>query len=103
MILSRSWKMSHLRPSMLSTIACIEHHMGHELQLIRIEHQIIKQVEHTKYLGVIIDAQVTWSKHVEEICKKIFSAIGALKRVRPFIPKEASIQNYNALIVPYFD
>ena len=35
--------------------------------------------------------------------KKVSSAVGALKRVRPFIPKETAIQIYNALIVPYFD
>ena len=62
--------------------------------VIRIDDQIIK---HTKSLGVTIDAQLTWCKHVEEICKKVSSAIGALKRVRPFIPKETA----NALIVPY--
>ena len=32
-----------------------------------------------------------------------FSAIGALKRVRPFIPKETAIQIYNALVLPNFD
>ena len=69
--------------------------------VIRIEGQIIKQVEHTKYLGVTIDAQLTSRKHVEEICKKISSALGALKRLRPFIPKETAIQIYNALIVPH--
>jgi len=37
------------------------------------------------------------------MCQKVSSAIGALKRVRPFIPKKLSIQIYNALIVPYFD
>ena len=34
---------------------------------------------------------------------KVSSAIGALKCVRPFIPKETAIQICNALIVPYFD
>ena len=69
--------------------------------VIRIDDQIIKQVvELTKSLGVTIDAQLTWCKHVEEVCKKVSSAIGALKRVRPFIPKETAIQIYNALIVP---
>ena len=51
---------------------------------IRIDGQISKKVEHTKSLGVTIDAQLTWQcKHVEEICKKVSSAVGALKRVRP--------------------
>ena len=37
---------------------------------IRIDDQIIKKVDHTKSLGLAIDAQLSWGKHVEEICKK---------------------------------
>ena len=71
---------------------------------IRIDDQIIKRVDHTKSLGlIIIDAQLSWGKHVEEICKKVSSAIGVLKRVRPFISKETAIQIDNALIMPHFD
>ena len=54
-------------------------------------------------LGVTIDVQLTWCKHIEEISKKVSSAIGALKRVLPFISKETAIQIYNALILPHFD
>ena len=37
---------------------------------IRIDDQIVKKVEQTKSLGVTIDAQVSWCKHVKEICKR---------------------------------
>ena len=70
---------------------------------IRIDDQIIKRGDHTKSLGLNIDAQLSWGKHIEEICKKVSSAIGALKRVQPFISKETAIQIYNALIMPHFD
>ena len=70
---------------------------------IRIDDQIIKKVEHTKSLGVTIDAQLTWCKHIDVICEIVSSAIGALKRVQPFILKETAIQIYNALIVPHFN
>ena len=66
---------------------------------IRIDDQIIKRVDHTKSLGLTIDAQLSWGKHVEEICKKVSSAIGALKRVRLFISKETAIQIYNAFLI----
>ena len=36
-------------------------------------------------LGLTTDDQFSWSKHVDEICKKASSAIGALRRVRSFI------------------
>ena len=70
---------------------------------IRIDDQIIKRVDHTKSLGLTIDDHLSWCKHVEEICKKDSLAIGALKRVQPFISKETAIQIYNALIMPHFD
>ena len=68
-----------------------------------IDDQIIKRVVHTKSLGLTIDAHLSWGKHVEEICKKVSSAIGALKRVQPFISKETAILIYNTLIMPHFD
>ena len=63
---------------------------------------MIKRVDHTKSLALTIDAQLSWSKHVDEICKKAYWAIGALKRVRPFISKDVAVQIYNALILPHF-
>ena len=40
---------------------------------------------------------------IDEICKKSSPAIGALKRVRPFIPTDVAVPIYNALILPLFD
>ena len=37
---------------------------------IKIDDQIIKRVDYTKSLGLTIDAHLSWSKHVEEICEK---------------------------------
>ena len=70
---------------------------------IRIHDQIIKRFDHTKSLGLTIDDHLSWCKYVDKICKKVSSAIGALKRVQPFISKETAIQIYNALIMPHFD
>ena len=63
----------------------------------------IKRVDHTKSLGLTIDAQLSSSKHVDEICKKVFLVIGALKCVRPFISTDVAVQIYNALLSPHFD
>ena len=61
---------------------------------ITIDERKIRRVDHTKSLGLTIDAQLSWSKHVDEISKKVSSAIGALKRVRPFIPTDVAVQIY---------
>ena len=44
-----------------------------------------------------------WARHVENISKKIASAIGALKRIRQFIDTITALKIYGALIQPHFD
>ena len=41
--------------------------------------------------------------HIEKVCKKISSAIGALKRIRSFITTKTAVEVYFALIQPHFD
>ena len=64
---------------------------------IEIDGEKIKRVDHTKSLGHVIDDRLSWSKHVEEISRKVSSSIGALKRVWPFISINTAVQIYNAL------
>ena len=70
---------------------------------LNIEGKIIKRVYHAKSLGLYIDKNLSWSKHIEEISKKISSGIGALKRIRPFISQNIAVQIYKALIEPHFE
>ena len=56
-----------------------------------------------KVLGLFIDEHLTWTKHIDEKCEKISSAIGALKRIRPFISESTALQIYQSLILPHFD
>ena len=68
---------------------------------ITINDQPIKKVNETETLGMTIDQHLTWSKHVEEKSKKIYSAIGALKRIRPFITTDVANKIYKAIIQPH--
>ena len=70
---------------------------------IQIDGKAIKRVNETKSLGLQIDEHLTWTRLVENISKKIASAIGALKRVRQFIDTSTAQTIYGALIQPYFD
>ena len=70
---------------------------------IEIDGLAIKKVNETKSLGLQIDEHLTWARHVENVSKKIASAIGALKRVRQFIDTNTALKIYGALIQPYFD
>ena len=52
---------------------------------------------------MIIDDNLQWKNHINAICKKISSGIGALKRVRRFICKDTAEKVYSSLIDPYFN
>ena len=54
-------------------------------------------------LGVDLDHKLTFHTYIEEICKKICSGIGVLRRIRQFVPQGSLVTLYNSLIQPYFD
>ena len=70
---------------------------------IQLDGRPICRVEHAKSLGLIIDDRLSWSNHIKELCRKISSAIGAVRRIRSLISQSTAVQIYNALIQPHFD
>ena len=54
-------------------------------------------------LGVTMDERLSWEKHIDSICAKISGGIGAMRRVKPFVPLPTLKMLYNAIIQPYFD
>ena len=70
---------------------------------VQLDGHPICRVEHATSLGLIIDDRLSLSNHIKELCRKISSAIGALRRIRSLISQSTAEQIYNALIQPYFD
>jgi hypothetical protein len=63
----------------------------------------INRVKTTKSLGVVIDDKLKCEDHIDCISKKVSSGIGAIKLIKPYVPKDCLNQIYNALVQPYFD
>ena len=53
----------------------------------------INQTDHNKALGQNIDENLSWTKHIHAVSKKVASSIGALERIRPFISMYTAIRN----------
>ena len=60
----------------------------------------IKQSNTTKYLGVIINENMTWSDHVKALSSKVNQRIGILKQVRHILPQNELVTLYRAIILP---
>ena len=72
-------------------------------KLIKIGYDCIKQVRHSRALGVEIVEHLSWNKHIENVVKKVTSGIGAMRRIRNFVDRETLSSIYNALVRPHFD
>ena len=69
---------------------------------IRINDAHIERVYATKFLGVQIDAQLTWKKHIEYTCKKLSKCVGILAKARRKLHKSALLTLYYSFAFPYF-
>ena len=48
----------------------------------------IKHVTSTRFLGVVIDEKLTWSDHIEQLCKKLNCQAGILNRIKECVPSD---------------
>ena len=63
----------------------------------------IERVSSFCYLGVRLDAPLSWNEHVEIICHKVSKRLGLLSRIRPYLTQKAAKCVYNCLIQPIFN
>ena len=50
-----------------------------------------------------IDSTLSWNEHIHYISKKVSSAIGTMKRIRPYVNQPTLITMYHSWIQPHFD
>ena len=70
---------------------------------IKINKEVIKEKEYTKYLGIILDNTLNWDKHIKHVNIKISKGTGILARLRHLVPKETVRSLYFSFIQPYID
>ena len=70
---------------------------------IKINNKPLTEKFSTKFLGVTIDANLTWHEHVNNITKSISKNIGILYKLRNLISSTSLYLLYNALILPFLN
>ena len=58
----------------------LKHHLS-----LKLNNELLQCVEHTKFLGIIIDQHLTWKNHINYVTKKITRTTGVLCRIRFYI------------------
>ena len=70
---------------------------------IYINNNEIQQVQSAKSLGVHIEENLSWSKHIEHIYKKVSPLLGLMRRIRNFVDFDTLITIYKAFVQPHLD
>uniref|UniRef100_A0A1B6F213 Reverse transcriptase domain-containing protein n=1 Tax=Cuerna arida TaxID=1464854 RepID=A0A1B6F213_9HEMI len=65
---------------------------------IEIDGKSISKVDHIKFLGLLIDNNLSWNLHAEKVISKTSSGIYALSRLKPFFDAESLKTVYFAYI-----
>ena len=63
--------------------------------------QAIEEKDYVKYLGILIDSQLTFSHHIASVAKKLAQVIGTMYRIRNYIDNRTCKMIYNSLIYPF--
>ena len=69
---------------------------------IKIDDTKLTQVNTTKFLGLLIDHNLSWISHAQHITKIVSKYNGIIRRVKPFLPQESLKTLYNTLILSYY-
>ena len=68
-----------------------------------IENEMIKNADHQKLLGIIIDKNLSWDKQIDAVCANITRRITLLKLLSKYIDQSNMKLYYNSYILPIMD
>ena len=62
---------------------------------------LLENKDYVKFLGVLIDKNLTWKPHIDHVASKMSKIVGILARIRHHVPLNILLQIYRSLIFPY--
>lgn len=74
-----------------------------EFEPLKINNVTISRSDSEKYLGLILDDQLTWKPHIGKLRSKLVSLTGALRSIVGCLPLKVRYTIYNSLVKPHID
>jgi len=56
-----------------------------------------------KYLGVLLDCNISWNEHIDMVCSKVSQRIGLLRRLRSCLTVNIASMLYRCMILPLLE
>ena len=57
--------------------------------------------EFVRYLGIIIDNNLSWKHHIDHVAIKMSRTVGLIRKLRHFLPRHTLLTIYRSLVAPY--
>ena len=57
--------------------------------------------DHVKYFGVLLDSDLSWKFHINNVASKMSRTVGVVTRLRHLVPRTTLLHIYQSLILPY--
>ena len=70
---------------------------------IYINGEKLKEVDHAKYLGALIDNKLNWAYQINAVSLKLSKGVGLLAKIRHYVPSSILRSLYFSFINPYID
>ena len=70
---------------------------------LQIDHTYIERVTEMKFLGMILQNDLSWTSHINEKCKKISQVLAIMTKLKHELPSNTLKTIYNALIEPHLN
>lgn len=80
---------------------CGKKHHPKDVFKIKLDSTELPRVSSSKFLGVIVDENLSWREHVDWISSKVNKSIGIIRKVSHLITTNCLMTLYYSLIYPY--
>ena len=72
-----------------------------ETYQIIFNNNVIERVASTKFLGITVDENLNWKKHILNVSTKVSRSIGIMNRLRYMLPRSTLLTLYYSMIHPH--
>ena len=69
---------------------------------VNVDGQVVEQVSKIRYLGLLLDSNLNWGPHIDNISQRTRSIVGILYRARNILPKDMRLLIYHTMIQSQF-
>ena len=86
-----------------SKFICFSYRKSLQSRPLKLGDSFIHETDQTKFLGLILDKNLTFKNHISYIESKISRSVGVLFKLNKYLPVRILKMLYNSLILPYLN